>query len=376
MLLSPQDAQLFFKLNKALMLYVNQRLKPIADNPATPEEFARLSPQKRIEVDQAFLQHRELLDSFIHENPAHLSGEELDIVGSWRHLVAGDFYVFRYLKNYTVFLSSDEHPIAYGVLALMDPIELLIGPYLPVMVKAVLLPFKGQIIYDGLLSSSNVSFGPGIRRSLNESFKQAKQQLGIITSLPMSANPPPRPMKTPESQTRQKAKQKDKLAERTTEIMTLVDQFCRERLNEEYAKLALHLTQKLARKRPSPLLSGTPASWASGIVRSIGWVNFLGDPSQQPHMKTAEIDRAFGVSQATGAGKSKVIRDMFKLSPFDPNWTLPSRLGDNPMAWMITVNGIILDARHAPREIQEEAYRKGIIPYIPEADDQDPDQDR
>ncbi len=37
----------------------------------------------------------------------------------------------------------------------------------------------------------------------------------------------------------------------------------------------------------------------------------------------------------------------------------------NPMAWMITVNGLIIDARHAPRAIQEEAYRKGIIPYIP-----------
>ncbi len=37
----------------------------------------------------------------------------------------------------------------------------------------------------------------------------------------------------------------------------------------------------------------------------------------------------------------------------------------NPMAWMITVNGLIVDARHAPRAIQEEAYRKGIIPYIP-----------
>lgn len=49
----------------------------------------------------------------------------------------------------------------------------------------------------------------------------------------------------------------------------------------------------------------------------------------------------------------------------DPNWTLPSLMDHNPMAWMITVNGLIIDARHAPREIQEAAYRKGLIPYIP-----------
>ena len=35
------------------------------------------------------------------------------------------------------------------------------------------------------------------------------------------------------------------------------------------------------------------------------------------------------------------------------------------MAWMIEVNGLIMDARRLPREIQEEAFRKGLIPYIP-----------
>jgi len=28
---------------------------------------------------------------------------------------------------------------------------------------------------------------------------------------------------------------------------------------------------------------------------------------------------------------------------------------------MIQVNGLIVDARHLPRDIQEEAYRKGLI---------------
>jgi hypothetical protein len=35
------------------------------------------------------------------------------------------------------------------------------------------------------------------------------------------------------------------------------------------------------------------------------------------------------------------------------------------MAWMIMVNGLIVDARSLPRLIQEEAYAKGLIPYIP-----------
>jgi hypothetical protein len=41
------------------------------------------------------------------------------------------------------------------------------------------------------------------------------------------------------------------------------------------------------------------------------------------------------------------------------------KVNDNLLVWMIQVNGFVIDARHAPREIQEEAFRKGLIPYIP-----------
>jgi hypothetical protein len=54
------------------------------------------------------------------------------------------------------------------------------------------------------------------------------------------------------------------------------------------------------------------------------------------------------------------------LSPIiDPNWTLPSRLDDNPMVWMLQINGFMMDVRHAPREVQEIAFNKGLIPCIP-----------
>ena len=59
------------------------------------------------------------------------------------------------------------------------------------------------------------------------------------------------------------------------------------------------------------------------------------------------------------------IRKMLKMYQLDPNWTLPSRLEDNPMVWMLQVNGFMVDVRHAPREVQEIAFNKGLIPYIP-----------
>jgi hypothetical protein len=38
---------------------------------------------------------------------------------------------------------------------------------------------------------------------------------------------------------------------------------------------------------------------------------------------------------------------------------------DNPMAWMIMVNGFVVDVRSMPRDVQEAAYAKGLIPYLP-----------
>src|ERR1700685_4226113 len=146
------------------------------------------------------------------------------------------------------------------------------------------------------------------------------------------------------------------------EIAGLVEKFCKEHLNAEYADLCRKLTEKLARKRPSPLVSGKPQTWACGIVRTIGWVNFLDDKTQTPHMKLPMIDKAFGVGESTGQGKSMLIRKMFKISPMDPAWSLRSQMDKNPMAWMIQVNGFLVDARLLKREIQEEALRKGLIP--------------
>lgn len=148
-------------------------------------------------------------------------------------------------------------------------------------------------------------------------------------------------------------------------IVTLTDEVCQKHLNEEYAALARQATAALCRKRPSPLSHGNPSSWACGIVYALGQVNFLSDKSQKPYMNMSDLCKAFDLSASTGAGKSKVVRDTLKMRQFDPNWSLPSMIEKNPLVWMITVNGLPADARYMPLPIQEEAYRRGLIPYVP-----------
>jgi len=232
-----------------------------------------------------------------------------------------------------------------------------------VLVQTVLLPFQGMIVYDGLLASYNITFGGGIRRMLNESYNEAKARQGIVTSLPMSETP--LPVKAPRARRVPKPPSKEDVAEVLRVIIGMTDQFCKEHLNDEYVVLCRKLAEKLARKRPSPLAGGSPNTWASGIVRTIGWVNFLQDKTQKPYMRLGEIDAHFGISESTGAAKLALIRKALKVCQLDPNWTLPSQMSDNPLIWFLKVDGLVVDIRDTPRHLQEIAFSKGLIPYIP-----------
>ena len=73
-----------------------------------------------------------------------------------------------------------------------------------------------------------------------------------------------------------------------------------------------------------------------------------------------------------------LIRRMLKIRPMDPAWSLRRRVEENRLTWMIEVNGFLLDARFLKREFQEQALRKGLIPFIPERPQpfrEDDDQD-
>lgn len=49
---------------------------------------------------------------------------------------------------------------------------------------------------------------------------------------------------------------------------------------------------------------------------------------------------------------------------FDPEWTLPSRMHSNPLIWIVELdNGMPVDVRHLPREIQIQAFEQGLIPF-------------
>ena len=145
-----------------------------------------------------------------------------------------------------------------------------------------------------------------------------------------------------------------------------ITNFCEGYLNEEYAAVSILMLEKLCRKRPSPLQQGRAKTWACGIIYAVGSNNFLFDKSQTPHMRASALAEKFGISQSTAGNKAREIKKLLNIGVFDPEWTLPSKLGNNPMIWMFeSSSGFVFDARYAPRDIQEELFDAGMIPFIP-----------
>lgn len=209
MKLSEQDAELFFELLWSLHFYANQKLNILPDVEAA-EEYEILNQDEKFEVREALYENIEIIDDFVKENPFDFDDEKLKIVENWKNFVRGNFYIERFLKKYTIFISDDRK--VYGVLGLFQAFEEMIHPsHLPLFIRAVLLPFKGKIIYDGLFQSYNVHFGRKISSDLKEQYMAAKQNNKIIESL------------DPKLQKAKQKKAKKAIKDWTSEIDELVE---------------------------------------------------------------------------------------------------------------------------------------------------------
>src|SRR3972149_2021530 len=104
--LTPDEGKQFYELYAALLSFANRKLKVATEQFSDFREYTATPPEARAAIRDALYDHRELIDQFVAENPAQLSADELEIVGSWKHALVGNFYVLRYLSRYAVFLSS------------------------------------------------------------------------------------------------------------------------------------------------------------------------------------------------------------------------------------------------------------------------------
>lgn len=154
------------------------------------------------------------------------------------------------------------------------------------------------------------------------------------------------------------------LRPRVGEILDIADQACLACLDDEYAQLCARLVARLSRKRPSPLVRGDVRIWAAGALYTLGRINFLFDPSQQPHASADQLAESLRVVKSTMANKGALIQKTLDLGVYEPELTRRSMLERHPLAWLVEVNGFVVDARTLPVEIRDEARKRGLIPDL------------
>ena len=181
MKLSKEDVDLYYKLHWSLLFYVNQKYRVIEglNEPILRQE----NPQKVMELYGKLFSDLGLIDSFAAENPFNFNRDELDIIKSWKNFVKDRFLIVAHLKDYSVFMTTGKEQKVYGVLGLADKIEDVVPPFMPLYLETILFPFKGRIIYCGLMSTYNIQIGSNMRRGIQAEYQQAKRKFGIITSL-------------------------------------------------------------------------------------------------------------------------------------------------------------------------------------------------
>jgi len=180
--LSKADADMFYRLMWSLQHFVNTKLR-IVPEANSVSEYAKYKMEDKLKVRKALLADKKLIEEFVRANPEGFSSDDLTIISGWRNFVSGRFYIERFLKKYAVFIQCEE---VYGVLGIYESFSEMAHPsYLPLCVNAVLLPFKGRIIYDGILEPYNVMFGRNIMGELKEIYMTAKNEKRIIETIPV-----------------------------------------------------------------------------------------------------------------------------------------------------------------------------------------------
>ena len=180
MTLSKQDYQEYLGIHFHL-LYFTGCYNGIFPENYDFKDFLNTRFEPKPVCRDVFLEEKdENLDELIGNNH-NLPENWLSILNGFRKSVKGEFVFLKCLSKHSIFKNLENEKF-YAVKALSDSFETLIPDY-PAIVELCILPFKDEIIYDGFIKGGNIKIGKNIHKSLNEEYKQAKENKEIIYSL-------------------------------------------------------------------------------------------------------------------------------------------------------------------------------------------------
>ena len=98
-----------------------------------------------------------------------------EIIAGWNRFVSGEFILERHLKRGSVFITLEDEQV-YMVGGIFSSWEEMIPQAdLPILLRATLIPFRDKIIYDSIVTCSNVILGRGYAETFKNIYLLAKQ---------------------------------------------------------------------------------------------------------------------------------------------------------------------------------------------------------
>ena len=153
--ISKQEAKLFYKIYFALLDFTNKKYKI---NNVKIYNHNGINPYEISNVVDKFWQNKELIVlEFCLANPYKFNKEEINLVNEFKKGIRDMFIIAKYELEYTAFMKEDR---IYMVKGLNDNIDNIISyRQLPYITVTSIIPFKGVLVYDGMLSGIAVKTG-------------------------------------------------------------------------------------------------------------------------------------------------------------------------------------------------------------------------
>ena len=172
------DVALFYRLWFLLLDFVNRKYHVCPKREIIDRE-ERVDPCDAKAVADYLWSHTGVIEEYLAE--AELPEEYAQIVAGWKRCKPGRYILERHLKKGSVFISAEDGAV-YMVKGLCSTWEEMLGDA-PILLEAVLIPFRDSIISDGLVIPYDIYFGKGARADFKEVYMTAKKNQTIHLSI-------------------------------------------------------------------------------------------------------------------------------------------------------------------------------------------------
>lgn len=178
MRLERSEAELFYQLWFPLLDFVNRKYH-VCPEVETIDAAQGVDALDAKAVADYVWSHTGVIDEYL--AAADLPEEDAQIVAGWKRCKPGRYILERHLKKGSVFICAEDVTV-YMVQGLFSTWEEMLGDA-PILLDAVLIPFRGSIITDGLVKPYRIYFGKGAQEDFKEVYMNAKRNKMIQFSL-------------------------------------------------------------------------------------------------------------------------------------------------------------------------------------------------